>query len=109
MKILQIVDIAFVMGGAEKNVKQITDELRQRGHEVRVLSTDKLLADNQSFADELVPVIAGPAPVRLLKHLWYPAAYFQIRGLIDDFKPDVVHLHTISEFSPSLLWALGKT
>jgi glycosyltransferase involved in cell wall biosynthesis len=32
----------------------------------------------------------------------------EIRAAVRRFRPDVVHLHTIGEFSPAALWALGS-
>jgi glycosyltransferase involved in cell wall biosynthesis len=109
MKILEVVDLGYVAGGAEKSVKLISDSLRARGNEVLVLATDKNSTGKEVFADEFVPSITGPSFVRLFRFFWNPPTYRRVRRLIRDFRPDIVHLHTISEFSPSLLWGLGKT
>jgi glycosyltransferase involved in cell wall biosynthesis len=109
MKILQVVDIGYIAGGAEQSVKLIRDTLQERGHQVFVLSTDKNSAGEAVFADELIPAIRGSSISRLLRYYWNPPAYRTGRRIIRDFKPDIVHLHTISEFSPALLWGLGKT
>lgn len=47
---------------------------------------------------------------KLLKHIWQlfinPVKYFQIRSLIKQFNPDVIHIHNIKKYTPTLLKAL---
>ncbi|WP_330455745.1 glycosyltransferase family 4 protein [Streptomyces sp. NBC_00820] len=105
MRILQIVNIGQEAGGAEKSVRLITDGLRARGHEIRVVATDLLSDGGQVFADELVPAISGHAVRRFTRKLWYRQAYRQVSHVVRAFAPDCVHLHTIGEFSPSVLAA----
>ncbi|WP_436525461.1 glycosyltransferase family 4 protein [Actinoplanes sp. HUAS TT8] len=105
MRILQIVNIGFEAGGAEKSVRLITDGLNARGHQVEVVATD-LNADGQEiFADHLVPSVSGSAPRRFAGYLWNRTAYRQVRDIVDRFDPDCVHLHTHGEFSPAVLSA----
>jgi glycosyltransferase involved in cell wall biosynthesis len=108
MRILQIVNIGFEAGGAEKSVRLIARGLSDRGHHVRVLATDLLSADQRVFADELVPAISGNAAQRLARKFWYQRAYRQVGTAVRDFRPDCVHLHTIGEFSPSVLAATAS-
>lgn len=105
MRILQIVNLGFEAGGAEKSVRLIAEGLTKRGHQVRVLATDLLADGEQVFADELVPGIAGHPVRRLLAKAWYRPAHRAVRRTIEEFRPDCVHLHTIGEFSPSVLAA----
>jgi hypothetical protein len=107
VKILQIVNLGYVAGGAEKSVHFIREGLVARGHKVLVLATDKGLAGQDSFADVVVPQIAGGAVKRLASYAWYGAGRRAILAAIRRFGPDVVHLHTIGEFSPAVFWALG--
>ncbi|HEY2668343.1 MAG TPA: glycosyltransferase family 4 protein [Actinomycetota bacterium] len=107
MRILQIVNLGYVAGGAEKSVQVIRDAMVARGHEVLVLSTDKGLEGEDSFADVVIPRIAGNAVKRLTSYAWYGAGRKAILAAIRRFAPDVVHLHTIGEFSPAVFWALG--
>jgi glycosyltransferase involved in cell wall biosynthesis len=55
----------------------------------------------------VVPRIAGNAVKRLRSYAWYGAGRKAILAAIRRFDPDVVHLHTIGEFSPAVFWALG--
>ena len=109
MRVLQINDMGYEAGGAEKSIVLIRDGLRRQGHESIVMATDKDSSGQDIFADELIPAIEGVGIVRLLRHFWYQAAYRQVRSVIRDFRPDIIHLHTVSEFSPSILWGSGRT
>ncbi|MEU6340551.1 glycosyltransferase family 4 protein [Streptomyces sp. NPDC046977] len=105
MKILQVVNIGFEAGGAEKSVRLITEGLRERGHTVEVVATDRLAEGRALFADHVVPAIDGGAATRLLGYFWHHRAYRQMKRILAEFRPDVVHLHTIGEFSPAVLAA----
>jgi len=106
VRLLHIVNVGFEAGGAEKSVRIIAEGLRARGHEIHVLSTDHLLDGSQDcFADTVVPAVAGSAAARLAGYFWNRQAYRATRRLIAQFRPDCVHLHTIGEFSPSVLAA----
>ena len=109
MKVLHVVSIASEVGGAEVHVKLIRDSMQRQGHEVFVLSTDRNAAGKDTFADVMIPAVSGGSFTRLLKHFWNHDAYRKVRDVIHEFGPDIVHLHTITEFSPSLLWGIGET
>jgi glycosyltransferase involved in cell wall biosynthesis len=93
--------VGFESGGAEVIVRLIRDELRTRGHEVLVISTDHLLKGQQSFADVIIP--RAKAGGRLRRQ---PICQ-TIKATVDSFKPDVIHLHTIGEFGAAALRATG--
>ncbi len=105
MKVLQIVNLGFEAGGAEKSVRLITEGLTGRGHQVRVVATDLLAQGRDVFADDLVPAIAGGPARRLLGYFWHRPAHRIVRDAVREFQPDCVHLHTIGEFSPAVLAA----
>jgi glycosyltransferase involved in cell wall biosynthesis len=110
VKIAHIVNVGFEAGGAERSVRLIADGLRQRGHEVFVAATDHLLddpanRDREVFADVLVPAIRGAAARRFTRYFWHQSAYEQVSTALRRFAPDVVHLHTIGEFSPAVVSA----
>lgn len=109
MRVLLIIDIGYEAGGAEKTVRIIRDYLQQLNHEVFILSTDANSGAREMFADATVPVVRGRAVTRLIKYFWNYEAYRKVRAAVREFKPDVVHLHTICEFSPSVVWGIGKT
>ena len=110
MKILIINNLGYLAGGAERSVKFIQDGLKARGHEVYVLCSQKMLTDQTratAYGDEFIPEISGSAPLRIFKHLWYHEAYKTVKRIVREFQPDVCHLHTIGEFSPSIMVALS--
>jgi glycosyltransferase involved in cell wall biosynthesis len=108
MKVCQIVNLGFEAGGAEKSVKIINDGMCRRGHDVLVVATDHLAKDKRTFADVLVPSIKGNACTRFAGYFWYHEAYLRVKEAMAKFRPDVVHLHTIGEFSPSVLDATAS-
>lgn len=110
MKIAHIVNVGFEAGGAERSVRLITEGLRGRDHQVVVIATDHLLgdpahSDREVFADVLVPAIRGGPVRRVAGYFWHQPAYRQVTAALREFAPDVVHLHTIGEFSPAVLSA----
>jgi len=108
MKIVEVIDLGFEAGGAEHSVKVLRDRLAARGHDVCVIATDKLMVPGtEAFADVVIPHIQGPAWRRLVDHAWYGAAFEAVRRTVRLMPADIVHLHTIGEFSPSVLRACG--
>lgn len=106
MRLLQVVNVGFEAGGAEKSVRIIAEGLRARGHQVHILATDHLIDGSQEcFADTVIPAVAGGPAARLAGYFWNRRSYRAARQLIRAFRPDCVHLHTIGEFSPSILAA----
>jgi glycosyltransferase involved in cell wall biosynthesis len=108
MKILHVIDQGYIAGGAEKSVDMIKRDLLRRGHDVRILSTTKNLNGKQSYSDFTVPHIDGNGLQKILRHAWHHSVYKQTKQILTQFQPDIVHLHVIGEFSPALLFALGK-
>jgi glycosyltransferase involved in cell wall biosynthesis len=109
MKVLQIIDIGYEAGGAEKTARITRDYLQQLNHDVFILSTDINSNSREMFANLMVPMVRGGVATRLIKYFWNYEAYRKVRATMRGFNPDVVHLHTICEFSPSVIWGIGKT
>jgi glycosyltransferase involved in cell wall biosynthesis len=109
MRVLQLVNIGYEAGGAEKSVHLLQSGLRSRGHEVLVVATDKELRGHHQFADVIIPRPAGGSLNRILRHSWNPTMSFEMRRIVSSFRPDIAHLHTIGDFSPSVFSALHKT
>lgn len=113
MKILLVISIGHISGGAEKSVALLKSALQAKGHEVRVTASD-YRADPaaQNFSDSTYPAIDSDSRnfiAKLLYHLWYPAAYRHMKKELASFQPDVVHFHTMGQLSPSSVFALGST
>jgi glycosyltransferase involved in cell wall biosynthesis len=102
-----VINIGYEAGGAEKSVRLIRDALRERGHDVLVVSTDHKLGGQKPFADVVVPQRPARGRGSLLSRFWYQNACQMLKATISDYKPDVIHLHTIGEFGAAALWATG--
>lgn len=113
MRILQIISYGYLAGGAEKSVLLLKEELQRRNHEVMIISSDHHANGDQArFDDRAFPEIDSPGTSlagKMYKHFWYTPSYRAIRQAIADFKPDIVHFHTMGQLSPSALFALGET
>ena len=108
MKIIQIISLGYETGGAEYIVKRLKEILIFRGHEVIVLSSD-IGSDKKRFSDIEFKGMNPSNPAKLLFHLFNPYSYFKLRSLLKTFKPDIVHIHTMNELSPSILFLLSQT
>lgn len=88
MKILFVIT-SLGMGGAEKVVTSLADQLVEKSHEVVIAyMTGKALVTPKSNSIELIHLGANSA-----KDLY--RAYFKLRQVIKSFKPDVVHSHLV--------------
>jgi glycosyltransferase involved in cell wall biosynthesis len=109
MRILHVIDMGTTCGGAERLVAGLTAAQRALGNEVRVLSTD-LPGSGTVFSDVRWPC---PPPrgawQRVLRQFRNPPAGTALAGLVRDWRPDVVHLHTITLIAPSSMRALART
>ncbi|MFD0632273.1 glycosyltransferase family 4 protein [Catenulispora yoronensis] len=102
MRILHIVNLGFEAGGAEKFVRMLRDGQTARGHEVRVVAVDAPSDGRPVFADDLVPPVSGGPVGKLAGFVWHRQAHRALRRIMREFRPDVVHLHTIGGFGPAL-------
>jgi len=94
MKILLIHNRYQIAGGEETVVHAEQALLSSRGHEVRLWEAD----------NRLITGTVGPA----LHAVYSPAARRQTAQLLDEFKPDVVHVHNFFPLlSPAIYYACG--
>lgn len=102
MRVLLINDYATPTGGAEHIVLALRQELRRRGHDVRLFSSSARPLGMSSRADE--HCFGTLSPFRGLTQIWNPSAYSTLRRLLHDFQPDVVHVRLfLSQISPAIL------
>jgi glycosyltransferase involved in cell wall biosynthesis len=115
MKILQVNKYHYPRGGADRYYLDLGQRLEKEGHEVAYFSMhhplnlatpwSKYFVSRVSY-NENIWRYAWKIPGRTLYSL---AARRQFRRLLDDFKPDLVHIHNIyHQLSPSIL-GLAKT
>jgi glycosyltransferase involved in cell wall biosynthesis len=105
VRVIEVIDIGWLAGGAERSAQLLRDALKEQGHEVLVLATDKNSVGREVFADVLVPAIAGSPARRMTRYAFYGRAYTALRRAVRSFQPDVIHFHTVGELSPSVLLA----
>ncbi len=115
MKILQVNKFNYIRGGAEKYFLQISEELKKAGHQVASFSMkhpknlpspwEKYFVSRISFnegtwRDYLL------APGRIIYSF---EAKRKFSKLVEDFKPDIIHIHNIyHQISPSILSVAKK-
>ncbi len=110
MKILQVNKFYYPRGGADKYFLDLSSALKKEGHKVAVFAMhhpqnlktpwNKYFISNISFNK---PSIENKlkAPARVLYSL---EAKRKFKALINDFKPDIIHIHNIyHQLSPSIL------
>ncbi len=108
MRILLVISNGYICGGAEKSVDILKKNLLKNGHEVNVLASDLAVDDPTTFSDFTYPHIRPGSPSGYFKRLWNTDSYKAVKRACNDFKPDIIHYHTMGELSPSALFAAGK-
>ncbi len=103
LRVVIVNKFAHVTGGADQHVLELVSALRARGHDVRVLTTSSplnverdgrfvALTVTNATRNSLPPLrraeVAGRA-------FWNWSAAKQMRLLVEDFRPDVVHVHKL--------------
>ena len=108
LRILILGDYGIAQGGAEVSMLQLRTGLRQRGHEVMLLSSSAGAKSNPglpSFSDR--QVFGTDTSLRTLVQTRNPIAMRQVRKTVRAFKPDLVHLNMfLTQLSPDVLDAL---
>ncbi|MGF1675233.1 MAG: glycosyltransferase family 4 protein [Rivularia sp. (in: cyanobacteria)] len=103
MKILLLNDVGTATGGAETQMLSLRDNLRSLSHDVRLFSSkakpvadSPLLCEYSCFGtNSLFQVISQTANV---------SAYLNLRSVLDEFQPDVVHVRMFMwQLSPLIL------
>jgi glycosyltransferase involved in cell wall biosynthesis len=119
MKVLMVHKFYYVEGGAERYVFNVTDLLKQRGHEVIPFA----MQDDHNFASEYSRYFAdrfGPDQLFETKNPWQRLriakriifnreAQQRLEALIEATQPDIAHVHSVyHHLSPSVLFTLKK-
>jgi glycosyltransferase involved in cell wall biosynthesis/O-antigen/teichoic acid export membrane protein len=107
VRILHVINLGTACGGAERLVAAVARQQRLNGDEVLVLSSD-LPGEGARFSDVTWPEPRPPVGVfgRLRRQLRNPSARAALADLLDRWRPDVVHLHTVLLLSPASLRVL---
>ncbi|BCL80619.1 glycosyltransferase family 4 protein [Ktedonobacteria bacterium brp13] len=107
MKVLRIVSLGYIAGGAENGIVKLHPYLLDRGHSVKILASN-LGADKKHFNDYTFKSINSTNPLKLLFFLFNPSSFFALRKILKEYQPDIVHLHTMNQITPSVLFLLKK-
>lgn len=115
MRILQVNKFYYPRGGADKYFINLTDALRKAGNEVAIFSmahpenlpsefsdyfVSRIDFNNGSWRDKL------KSPGRIIYSF---EAKRKFKKLIEDFRPDIIHIHNIyHQISPSILAVAKK-
>ena len=119
MKVLMVHKFYYVEGGAERYVFNVTDLLRQKGHEVIPFA----MKDERNFSSEYADYFAerfGPDRLfetknplrrwRIAKQIIFNRqAQAKLEALIEGTRPDIAHVHSVyHHLSPAVLFTLKK-
>ncbi len=128
LKILNIVSKGYLHGGAEKIIQSSNEALTaKKNYCVKTLASDLGATDKAHFSEYQfrglqafsflagVPVSRLPLllqyavyPWKMLFLLWNFSSFFALKKILKEYHPDVVHLHTMVQVSPSVLFLLKK-
>jgi glycosyltransferase involved in cell wall biosynthesis len=107
MKILLVNDYGTPAGGAEIGAFILRDELRQRGHTVRLFTSSARPGPGPLLADDVC--FGTTSRLRTPLQLANPWAAARLRRVLAGFQPDVVHVKMfLTQLSPLILPALRR-
>jgi len=109
LKILLINDRGYLTGGVEINVLKLSEELKKRGHTVKILTSDINPTDVPLFSDYTFRGYNENSVIRWFKWVFNLDSYFKLKQILKEYKPDIIHLQNIFyQVSPSILLAAGN-
>jgi len=101
--VLIVTKFAHIQGGVEQHVRDLAAELVRRGREVEMYTSEDRLDSSGRGFDADATNMAGKAQT-LGTMFWSVAARRQLEGRIEEYRPDVIHYHSIyHQLSPSVL------
>ena len=126
LKILNIVSKGYPHGGAEKIIAHGNLSLKEGGFCVKTLASNLVGPAGKTHFNEFrfrglqafsfvagVPISRSPLllqyatyPLKLLFFLWNFSSFFALKKILREYRPDIVHLHTMIQVSPSVLFLL---
>ena len=114
MKILMVNKFLYPRGGCETYMLNLAEELKAKGHEIQyfgmydenntVGNSLGLYTTNMDFHSKGLARFVYP-----FKIIYSFESYRKISKVLDDFKPDVVHMNNINfQLTPSIIYAIKK-
>ena len=89
-------------GGVERHIDELMAQLTRRGHDVGLFSSEDVEHDGGSVFSASAQGAERVKSAKLL--LWNSQARISIRNVIEEFRPDILHFHSIyHHLSPSVL------
>lgn len=107
MKILHIINAGYESGGVECGILETHNYFKLNGHNEKILSSN-IRPELPHFSDYEFKVVNPSNPFKFIFNLFNPYAFFKLKQVLHDYKPDIVHLHNIDKASPSVLFLLNK-
>ncbi len=102
MKILLLHDYGTATGGAELQMLSLRQGLRDRGHQVRLLTSRAQMVESPLLSDDAC--FGTTSKLQVLSQVANPSAYLTLRQALRDFQPDVVHVRMFMwQLSPLIL------
>jgi glycosyltransferase involved in cell wall biosynthesis len=106
-KVLAITSVGYADGGVETILIKIRPYLSVKGYNVKTLTSD-LKADKEYFGDYTFKSFNHTGPLKFFFFLFNPSSFFVLKKLLKEYKPDIIHLHTMNQITPSALFLLKK-
>jgi len=107
MKVLEIISLGYVAGGAENAIVKISPHLLNKGYSIKVLASD-LGINKKHFNEYVFKNVSFAGPLKIFLFLFNPSSFFALRKILKEYKPDIVHMHVMHEITPSVLFLLAK-
>lgn len=114
MKILMVNKFLYPRGGSESYMLKLGEELLALGHEVQYFG----MYDEKNTVGNSLGLYTGNMDFHStgVQRFLYPfriiysrEAYKKISDVLDDFKPDIVHMNNINfQLTPSIIYAVKK-
>ena len=102
MKVLLVNDYSASVGGAEILMHDLRTALRERGHDARSFCSNAHPGTQQTEAD--YECLGTTSSFRNYFQTANPSAYLQLRRVLAEFRPDVVHVKMfLTQLSPLIL------
>ncbi len=115
MKVLMVNKFLYPNGGSETYIFKVGEQLRKMGHAVEFFGMeheDRCVENSVGAYTSLVDFHSTSALLKIrysLRTIYSSEARKKIRLVLDDFKPDVVHLNNFNfQLTPSIILEIRK-
>jgi glycosyltransferase involved in cell wall biosynthesis len=103
MKILLLHDYGTSTGGAELQILSLRQGLRNRGHDVRLFASQAMPVEGYAHQADYT-CFGTTSKVQVITQTANISAYWQLRTVLREFQPDVVHIRMfLWQLSPLIL------